>query len=226
MIAAPIAAGQLLAINQNQALFSLLGTAYGGDGRTTFALPDFSGRSAVNDGQGPGLSPVVLGEQSGAAATTLTQQQMPSSFGGSSAPIDEDQPELAIKYLIRIDGIFQGGGLEMLGTVVKFAGNFAPGGYMECAGQLLDIGTYSTLFNLIGTTFGGDGQTTFALPNLRGRTAVGAGGSYALGDVFGQEGISIGQANLPAAMGGGGQTIDNREPSLALNYMIALQGIF
>ncbi len=70
--------GQLLPISQNTALFSLLGTYYGGDGRTTFALPNLQGRVAIGQGQGPGLSPVVLGEQSGTESVTLNQTQMPA----------------------------------------------------------------------------------------------------------------------------------------------------
>ena len=69
--------GQLLAISSNNALFSLLGTTYGGDGRTTFALPDLRGRSAINYGTGPGLSPISLGQQRGAENTTLTLGQLP-----------------------------------------------------------------------------------------------------------------------------------------------------
>jgi microcystin-dependent protein len=71
-------AGQILPINQNQALFSLLGTTYGGDGRTTFALPDLRGRVPVGSGQGPGLSPYNLGEASGQESVTLTIPQMPA----------------------------------------------------------------------------------------------------------------------------------------------------
>lgn len=70
--------GQLLSISQNTALFSLIGTIYGGDGRTTFALPDLRGRTMVNAGQGPGLSNVVLGQQGGSQQVTLTVNQMPS----------------------------------------------------------------------------------------------------------------------------------------------------
>lgn len=69
--------GQLLPISQYTALFSLLGTTYGGDGRTTFALPDLRGRSAIGVGQGPGLSNVSLGEPRGTENTTLTINQMP-----------------------------------------------------------------------------------------------------------------------------------------------------
>lgn len=70
--------GQLLPINQNQALFSILGTTYGGNGTTTFALPDLRGRMPMHAGQGPGLSPRTLGERSGQPAVTLSTAQMPA----------------------------------------------------------------------------------------------------------------------------------------------------
>ena len=62
-----------------------------------------------------------------------------------------------------------------VGEIRMFAGNFPPSGWEFCDGQLLAIATNDVLFNLIGTTYGGDGQTTFALPDLRGRAAVGQG---------------------------------------------------
>jgi microcystin-dependent protein len=70
--------GQLLAISQNTALFSILGTTYGGDGRTTFGLPDLRGRSPVHEGSGPGLPGVTLGEKGGSALVTLTEANLPS----------------------------------------------------------------------------------------------------------------------------------------------------
>jgi microcystin-dependent protein len=70
--------GQLLPINQNTALFSLLGTTYGGDGRTTFALPDMRGRNIVHVGNGPGLTPRQLGERGGTESVTLTTANLPS----------------------------------------------------------------------------------------------------------------------------------------------------
>lgn len=70
--------GQLLAIATNQALFSILGTTYGGDGRTTFALPDLRGRAPVSSGQGPGLPNMVLGQTGGAENVALTTLQMPA----------------------------------------------------------------------------------------------------------------------------------------------------
>ena len=69
--------GQLLAVSQNDALFSLLGTVYGGDGRTTFGLPDMRGRIPIHAGGGPGLSQRRLGSKSGAETITLTVNQIP-----------------------------------------------------------------------------------------------------------------------------------------------------
>lgn len=70
--------GQLLAINSNTALFSILGTTYGGDGRTTFGLPDLRGRAPIQQGNGPGLPSVRLGERFGSYETYLTVNNMPS----------------------------------------------------------------------------------------------------------------------------------------------------
>lgn len=74
--------GQLLAVSQNDALFSLLGTIYGGDGRTTFGLPDLRGRIPIHAGQGPGLSNRRLGSKGGAEKVTLTVNQFPSHTHG------------------------------------------------------------------------------------------------------------------------------------------------
>jgi len=69
--------GQLVAISQNEALFSILGTTYGGDGRSTFGLPNFQEHAVMNIGHGANLSSYVLGQTSGTASVTLTQGQMP-----------------------------------------------------------------------------------------------------------------------------------------------------
>lgn len=76
--------GQLLAISQNDALFSLLGTIYGGDGRTTFHLPDMRGRVPLHWGSGPGLTPRTLGHKSGNESVTLTMNQLPSHNHGGT----------------------------------------------------------------------------------------------------------------------------------------------
>lgn len=70
--------GQILSIAQNQSLFSLLGTIYGGDGRTTFALPDFRGRTPIHQGDGPGLSNYRMGQKGGSETTTLNVNNLPN----------------------------------------------------------------------------------------------------------------------------------------------------
>lgn len=94
--------GQLLSISQNSALFSLLGTIYGGDGRTTFGIPDLRGRVPVGFGNGPGLSNYNIGTKGGVETVVLNTLQMPShnhtgtasvSQACSSQPGDEDSPE-------------------------------------------------------------------------------------------------------------------------------------
>ncbi len=77
--------GQLLAIGSNAALFSLLGTTYGGDGRTTFALPDVRSRTIMHEGQGPGLTQRRLGDRAGTEAVTLTEAEMPAHSHDQSA---------------------------------------------------------------------------------------------------------------------------------------------
>jgi microcystin-dependent protein len=81
--------GQLLPLSQNTALFSLLGTTYGGNGKSNFALPDLQGRAPMHPGQGPGLSLHDLGEQGGTDTVTLLQNQMPAHSHSLSA---NDQP--------------------------------------------------------------------------------------------------------------------------------------
>ena len=174
-----------------------------------------------------------------------------------------------------------------LGVITVFAGNFAPINYMFCQGQLLQISQYDALYSLIGTTYGGDGQSTFALPDFRGRVAVhqgqgpGISDFYVIGQVGGTENITLTTANLPAhthgftaltgnqpvsanggdqatpvsnvpavttginsynssgtgamtpttnsiatPISGGSQPFNNTSPVLAMNYIIAVEGIY
>ncbi|MBN8684650.1 MAG: phage tail protein [Chitinophagales bacterium] len=90
-----------------------------------------------------------------------------------------------------------------VGEIRMFAGNFAPAGWMFCEGQLLPISEYETLFQLIGTTYGGDGQNTFALPDLRGRMPIHQGSgpglsSRVLAESFGTETVTVTSAQMPA----------------------------
>ena len=85
-----------------------------------------------------------------------------------------------------------------VGEIRIFAGNFAPSGWEFCNGQLLSIATDSALFNLIGTTYGGDGQTTFGLPNLQGRFPIHQGGSYVQGALGGAATVTLTTQQIPS----------------------------
>jgi microcystin-dependent protein len=85
-----------------------------------------------------------------------------------------------------------------VGEIRMFAGNFAPAGWMLCEGQVLPISQYETLFALIGTTYGGDGQSTFALPDLRGRLPIHQGSGFTLGQPGGAEGVTLTTQTIPA----------------------------
>ncbi len=85
-----------------------------------------------------------------------------------------------------------------VGEIRMFAGNFAPAGWMFCEGQLLPISEYETLFNLIGTTYGGDGQSTFALPDARGRIPLHFGNGFTLAEPGGAESITLTTSQIPA----------------------------
>lgn len=162
-----------------------------------------------------------------------------------------------------------------VGEIRLFAGNFSPAGWMLCQGQVLAIAENDTLFNLIGTTYGGDGQSTFALPDLRGRVPVHQGQGSAtsqrtMGEAGGSETVTLLgsqmplhthalQANPATASGtapggavlaattvasygpapgttamtasavsnaGGGQPHENMAPTLTVNYIISLFGIY
>ena len=84
-----------------------------------------------------------------------------------------------------------------VGEIRMFAGNFAPAGWAFCNGQLLSIAENEVLFNLIGTTYGGDGQEVFALPDLRGRVPIGANNNYVIGQTGGVESVSLTTNNVP-----------------------------
>ncbi len=85
-----------------------------------------------------------------------------------------------------------------VGEIRMFAGNFAPAGWMFCEGQLLPIAENETLFQLIGTTYGGDGQSTFALPDLRGRLPIHFGNGFILAETGGAEQITLTVPQIPA----------------------------
>jgi microcystin-dependent protein len=85
-----------------------------------------------------------------------------------------------------------------VGELRMFAGNFAPAGWMFCEGQLLPISENDTLFQLIGTTYGGDGESTFALPDMRGRIPIHQGNGFILAETAGAEEITLTVSQIPA----------------------------
>ena len=113
-----MANGQLLPINQNQALFSILGTTFGGDGRTNFALPDLRGRIAIGAGASAGLQSVTLGETGGTDFQTLTVGELPAhvhaipntssatGIAGGNRPFDNRQAYLGLNFDIAMFGVF------------------------------------------------------------------------------------------------------------------------
>lgn len=89
-----------------------------------------------------------------------------------------------------------------LATIMQFAFGFAPKGWAQCQGQLVSIAQNQALFSLLGTTYGGNGTTTFALPDLRGKTVIGFGQGpglpfYSLGEMVGRESVNLTIANMP-----------------------------
>lgn len=124
-----------------------------------------------------------------------------------------------------------------IGEIMQFGGNFCPRGWAMTNGQLLAISQNQALFSLLGTSFGGDGRTTFGLPDLRGRVAVGVGrgpglSEYRVGKKGGREqavspSVGIEESSNPdAAAARGGMPEDIRQPYLAITTCIALNGTY
>ena len=259
--------GQLLPIVRNTQLFSVIRNTYGGNGQTTFALPNLQG-VPVGAGQGqpsePGQEPSNhnLGQAGGEVAVTLTPPQMPShthafnvltaqatssspegnqlarawqaqektdnvvsfyssnpryaqialtpdalSTAGSGQPHNNLQPYLTLNFCIAVQGIFplpgQGPGPPMqrdafIGELSICAFGKAPAGWAVCDGQMLSVQQYQALFSLLGTTYGGNGKTTFALPDLRGRVPLNVGANFQLGQSGGEESHGLSPAEMPA----------------------------
>jgi microcystin-dependent protein len=112
---------------------------------------------------------------------------------------------------------------SMLAEIRLFAGNFAPRGWVACEGQLIPISQNTALFSLLGTMYGGDGRTTFALPDLRGRVPLGVGNGPGLNPV--KQGEKQEPQNITVTIDGK-QSITTKTPSLGLKYIICIAGIF
>ncbi len=218
--------GQLLPINNNQAVFSLLGTNFGGNGQVNFALPDQRGRALTHAGEAGRLS---VGQISGNESVFLSPAQMPShdhnltpaaplplqtGTTGGDQPFDNHQPTLKANYIIALQGIFPPrddpndpnqqplGTAPFIGQIAMFAGNFAPAGWALADGQLIPIRDNTALFAILGTTFGGDGKNTFALPNLVDHIPVGFGqgqglSDWQLGEIRGESSTTLLESQMP-----------------------------
>ncbi|PWG05705.1 phage tail protein [Polaribacter aquimarinus] len=166
--------GQLLAINQNTALFSILGTTYGGDGRTTFGLPDLRGRAPIGAGNGPGITPIRQGQMLGNDFTTLSTNNLPPH-----------------NHIISVS--------ETAGTI-DIPVNNEDGSADEAnpaAGILANTGA--------------DNYSSEASP----------------GQKYGGQSIPVNvSATATASMTGSGNSFSNIQPSLGINYIICLQGLF
>ena len=246
--------GTVLRIGANTALFSLFGNFYGGDGRETFALPDLRGRLAIGATEGR-LPPYGIARTAGAAAVS-TEPKRAATGGGPTVTVNSVaeasgnnvQPVLGLNYIICLYGIYpprfedQANVTGCVGEIRLFAGTFAPANWALCDGSVLSIADpdfdgQRAVFEVIGNRYGGDGQETFALPDLRGRAAIGVGqgsglSAYQLGQTAGAEQVptqSI-QANT-----GGGPTAEvnsvapasgtNLQPGIALNFIICMNGL-
>jgi microcystin-dependent protein len=247
-----LANGQQVSIATNPILFSQIGTTYGGNGTTTFDLPNLNGRVAIGSGQGAGLSGQALGAVSGANSQTLTASELPP-FGGAngaatgSAPAPIRQPSLALNYGVVTRGPFpvSGGGSPVsgpfLGQIVAYAGPAAPAGVLAANGQSLPISQNPALFSILGLTYGGNGFSTFDLPDLQGRAPTESGQApglarEALGEKTGAEQVLLGTALLPpnrvtlpngsTGLVGGGQPSSIAQPSLGLRAIIDVAGAF
>ena len=100
-------------------------------------------------------------------------------------------------------------GQPFIGEIRMFASSFAPAGWAFCDGALMPISENDALFNLIGTTYGGDGVTNFALPNLRGRAPIHFGNAHTLGEAAGAESVTITAQTMPQHLHLMGATTDN-----------------
>jgi microcystin-dependent protein/bifunctional DNA-binding transcriptional regulator/antitoxin component of YhaV-PrlF toxin-antitoxin module len=145
--------GQLLFLSMNPPLFYIVGTQYGGDGRSTFALPDLRGREPS-----PGLK-FIIAMQGIYLPRREAWAQLAHLWPPAAGVADSESAAGADE---------EGATPIMLGTIILFAGDFTPKGWLDCRGQLLSIATNEPLFSAIKLTYGGDGIDTFGLPDLTG----------------------------------------------------------
>lgn len=195
--------GQTMSIAQNSALFALLGTTFGGNGTSTFGLPDLRGRSPVGFGNGPGLTPITQGQLAGAETVTLTGAQLPqhthaATFAGQPGAISG-----SLNTSVSVD----------IGTNVSSA--MVPpttGATTYLSATTGKVGLNNVSFNGLYTSTAPD-STKAKLGGISASTSAGSLSATAAGTV----------AVAPA---GNSQPVQLRNPFLGLNFIIALEGIF
>lgn len=163
-----LCAGQTLSIAQNSALFSLLGTTYGGDGQTTFQLPDFQGRVPIGTGNGPGLSPYVAGQASGTETVSITNNQMPAQTHAGTVSQMQAGTDKATQQQPAA-GSDVAHGVDNMGTEVTLI--------YQPAGTTLDVTLGSAIGILIGNT-GGNQPTPIIQPYLAITTIIALEGIF------------------------------------------------
>ena len=216
--------GRLMQISKNTALFSILGTMYGGDGIKTFGLPDLRVRAPIHkepqypQGSKGGTTEIALRQGTPTVAkfkqiglfetSKTTGKGKPKVITDHPGAHSNMQPYLTLASVICIKGKCpsQDDGLpendsDFLGDIRMFSFGHAPDGWATCDGQTLSIEANMALYGLLGTRFGGDGETTFALPDLRGRVPIGPGIleglSVDVGDDGGSEDIVLRTREIP-----------------------------
>ncbi|MEM7465806.1 MAG: tail fiber protein [Pseudomonadota bacterium] len=250
-----LADGSILNIVDYQELFAVIGTTFGGDGRFTFQLPDLRGRSPIGIGSVAGRPSVVMGQKQGGETNAFTEAELhghthdiptggTSGVTGSGVAHNVQQPTIGLNFIIAVQGNFTSpaSGAEgiTLGDIRIWTRNFPPDSqWVNCEGQLLNINNNASLFSLLGNQFGGDGASTFAVPDLRGRIPIDDGTTHGFAATPGETATVMTHSSLPnhthevtpgapvsLIPTGDGQAFNNMQPSLALNYMINLDGVF
>jgi microcystin-dependent protein len=210
--------GRLLNATTFSYLYSNIGTAYGGNGSPSFALPDLRGRTVMGDDPGSsrpvglahGVSQNVLNNAAIPAHTHTITGGNTGSTGGTGDTANNFQPSLVMRWLMSFSGTSPSGDpnappptFPMLSEIRIIAGATADGlpvnNWATLYGDLLPLSMHQTLFGVIGQTYGGDGKDTFALPDLRSRVDIGNDDSeLMLGEASGSELLFISVPQLAA----------------------------
>ncbi len=242
--------GQLLSVAQYNGLFSIIGTTYGGDGRTTFALPDLRGRAPIGEGHGAGLRDYSLGATGGAESSILTTEQLPTHTHSAQTQADNSVPATSSSLSGTID--------NPTGPFMQTSGSFTQTSYIPASQSVslqvanqkagtstpspnshiarsfdssingfvesyLDSAPNSSLVDIQGGSV-----TTTSTPIVEGSVAV--TGSVTIPDTVtvagGQFDVNLPALNVDVQNAGASHPVDLRTPYIAMNYLIVLQGLY